>query len=412
MRITRTQWPVGQGGFASGVIESRGKEFVYVYDCGSTNIQALRDSINALMPRGGRIDALFISHLDADHCNGIEYLLSKYKVDSVFLPYLDNKGALLALAEAVEGDGVTRNLFEMITNSVSWLGQRGVKHIYLIHAAPEDDWHYSNDIGLDGPLIRRSEDDFESGRDERRIPLHGRGPVLNSKTEDGVNSYELDYDISLAVSVGSEVWALIPFVHPVSQVRLDAFAALVESSGINVSQGTGGLLSILTSAEDRKTLKSAYRKIHSDHNCVSMSLYSGPIASLPSRGWYNHLRHGRNCHWSNFYYDSLEDQVGWLGTGDANFRGGRRVKALEARYSHVMEHVGTLMCPHHGSRRNYSSRLLNVVSPEVVFAPVGKNNGYKHPHKEVVGNVLHRGKVFLKVTEKPSRKLIEIIEAL
>ncbi len=43
-----------------------------------------------------------------------------------------------------------------------------------------------------------------------------------------------------------------------------------------------------------------------------------------------------------------------------------------------------LKVPHHGSKNGLSSRLLDIVNPEVAVISAGKNNSYGHPHKEIL----------------------------
>ncbi|MGE6577672.1 hypothetical protein ACQKFM_22490 [Paenibacillus xylanexedens] len=46
-----------------------------------------------------KIDLLIISHFHEEHINGIELLLSKFKVDSVVLPYISNVERAFSLAK-------------------------------------------------------------------------------------------------------------------------------------------------------------------------------------------------------------------------------------------------------------------------------------------------------------------------
>ena len=83
MEVTRTQYPVGQGCFHAGRIEwgypdsGSSDDFHYVYDCGSSSGSAvLQDAVAEWPSQVPRLDALFVSHLDTDHVNGIDRLLA------------------------------------------------------------------------------------------------------------------------------------------------------------------------------------------------------------------------------------------------------------------------------------------------------------------------------------------------
>ena len=86
MKLTRTIHPVGQGGFyTESIKDDSGKEFLVAYDCGGNNKQFMEDYLKSFIHDsrdGGKmvIDAVFISHLHADHINGLEYLLKKVDV--------------------------------------------------------------------------------------------------------------------------------------------------------------------------------------------------------------------------------------------------------------------------------------------------------------------------------------------
>lgn len=95
MQVTRIQYPVRQGCFHAGHIHwgndrpNEPGDFHYIYDCGSNNGSALRDTIDIHRTLTSHIDALFVSYLHDDHVNGIDRLLSAVKVDTVFFPYVD-----------------------------------------------------------------------------------------------------------------------------------------------------------------------------------------------------------------------------------------------------------------------------------------------------------------------------------
>ena len=85
MIVIRCLFPVGQGGFAVEVIDSR---YCTVFDCGSsTSPTRVSNYIDAMNRHGVHfVDKLFISHFDKDHVNCIRELIDKIGVKEVVIP--------------------------------------------------------------------------------------------------------------------------------------------------------------------------------------------------------------------------------------------------------------------------------------------------------------------------------------
>ena len=88
-QVIRCQHPVGQGGFHTSEIRirsSRTEKFTIVYDCGATQNDALQQSIDWYVNNYEKIDLLVLSHLDNDHVQGLDQLLTHISVDTVLIP--------------------------------------------------------------------------------------------------------------------------------------------------------------------------------------------------------------------------------------------------------------------------------------------------------------------------------------
>ena len=84
--ITRLILPVGQGAFYVEKFKN-GKSIIY--DCGSIgNIEKINNLIEECFHKNEVIEAIFISHLDEDHMNGVEKLLEKCKVKRICFPLI------------------------------------------------------------------------------------------------------------------------------------------------------------------------------------------------------------------------------------------------------------------------------------------------------------------------------------
>ena len=58
-----------------------------------------------------------------------------------------------------------------------------------------------------------------------------------------------------------------------------------------------------------------------------------------------------------------------------------------------------LKLAHHGSRNGTDARWLNLVSPELAVASLGRNNDYGHPHSETI-SLLRRNEIPLLRTDQ------------
>lgn len=87
--LYRSFLPVGQGAFYLEEFRTvHNKKINIIYDCGSqTNKKIVESEIRNNFCKNEEILIVFISHLDADHVNGLEYLLKYCKVKNIVFPY-------------------------------------------------------------------------------------------------------------------------------------------------------------------------------------------------------------------------------------------------------------------------------------------------------------------------------------
>ena len=81
--MIRSFLPVGQGAFycEQFMWNFETERINIVYDCGSsTNVKLVEEQIKNNFEKDEIIHAVFISHLDEDHINGIPFLLKYCKV--------------------------------------------------------------------------------------------------------------------------------------------------------------------------------------------------------------------------------------------------------------------------------------------------------------------------------------------
>ena len=75
--------PVGHGAFYlerfERVLDADGNKVTIIYDCGSLpSFRVVESRIEGSLDFGSTIHAVFISHFDGDHVNGLPFLLDHY----------------------------------------------------------------------------------------------------------------------------------------------------------------------------------------------------------------------------------------------------------------------------------------------------------------------------------------------
>lgn len=175
MKVTRRQYPVGQGCFHAGEIcrtNEKGDEVVafrYVYDCGSMNQSILRGVVDSFRMQTSSLDALFVTHLDDDHVNGLDRLLGAVQVKAVYLPFVDDVIPIVEIIEADLNGALSASLVEAWIEPQSWFGRRGVSEIVRVRASNED-----------GPSSSALGDEYDEESD-RRIPSNEEIPPTSEQ---------------------------------------------------------------------------------------------------------------------------------------------------------------------------------------------------------------------------------------
>lgn len=403
IEVRRYQYPVGQGGFHSAEIHFGKARFRYVYDCGSTHRAALEREITAFeegLGSSAPLEMLALSHLDDDHVNGVEGILSHRDIETIVIPYLHPFERLMLVAQACARGTLTESRFDLIENPEAWFLSRGARRV--VHVLPTTD----GIEGGDTPRVPPEGPDSRSPpKPSERETLEAEGWVelpeqLRSAYPDLVGAKGpatvLLPGHRLTVRSGqqrSAVWMLVPFTHPEPE-RLQLFlVALKSEMGLSpprLGKARGyfrRLRNILKSKPKRVELGRLYKKIRSDRNLSSMSVYSGPAFRYSRANLVVEERY-----WRGPRFHKVELPPGWLGTGDAVLTRQERVVAFERFFTPLFPHVGVFMLPHHGSRHNFSGDLLADHLREVVWvAAYGRKNRYGHPSPRLLRALSRRG---------------------
>ena len=424
MHVTRIQYPIGQGCFHAGSIHEDGTAdddihaFHYVYDCGSEHPQALGEAIENYKIQTSRVDALFVSHLDNDHVSGLDRLLSAVKVDTVYVPYVNEVVLVLELIQAELDGALSVSLIEASMEPSNWFRSRGVRRVVGVRESPDD--------GAPGP----------DGGDDREGP---EGPRTGSKTDPAPGEPQIEGAPATGPSIevvdsGHRVqipfrgrslnWTLVPHVDPAPRETRDRFEAEIRNIlGLSAGQPvtSARLADAMRQRSERERLRECYDEIvpygaRRMHNRVSMSLYSGPVRFEEAREWRHRVRYGPG--WSTGELDELYPElfwsceagaVGWIGAGDATLSVKKVRTAWSGTYGPYKNSVVTLLLPHHGSKHNFHRDLLDFRFLEICAASAGRWSRYRHPSESVRLEVANRRKKFGHVSENPATVLCEDI---
>lgn len=398
----RTQYAVGQGGFHAASLRGEGatKGFLYVYDCGAMTVYATqRDrEIDAYLStlRGRkpdkRIDVIFISHLHADHVNGLPRLLAGARTDTVVLPLLNDVERLIAFAHTAVFDvaAAADPFFRDLTVDPSQtLHELGVRRVLSLHASP-DDQRYEEPEEDHGPPSDGAE---ESGTIRWEI-VDADGGRVDIQTEG-----ELSDRCAVSVRSASFEWLLAPFVDPpVAKESAKFIKNLAKTLGVS-ERDLNGVLDDKTFLHYLVTrripdLQVAYKSLTNDLNISSLCLYSGPRlhTAATMKLWHLHIEQGSGTGTECVSYWPHRDQrVGWLGTGDAALRQRKRRDAFTTRYGKLLDHVRTMTLPHHGSDYNFHGDLLRKTGATLCVAAADAYSTWEHPGTETVQSVYSAG---------------------
>lgn len=134
--IERTFFSVGQALFCREKVNGR----TIIYDCGGQKEEIVKAAIDRAYPekdqgKKEKIDALFISHYDKDHINGVFHLLNRCNVRHLFLPMVSETSRMLSLY----GLPYSRMLKDFFSNPKMFIRQnyQGTYFHYVVQQSEE-----------------------------------------------------------------------------------------------------------------------------------------------------------------------------------------------------------------------------------------------------------------------------------
>ena len=381
MELTRTIHPVGQGGFyTESLKDDKDNEFLVAYDCGGSSELFMKKYLSRFIEENkhgikGRlkIDAIFISHLHADHINGLKYLLDNADVHYLFLPQLTDEMLIETLSFNSFQDNVNvQNLTDFILDIYRREGNQSYGETRIVEVAPS-----------------------------------GEQDIINWRIDGGVDIEDIrNYEILSPIKTGeaitfdsSSYWLYIPYNPPVRQNKLP-FSFYLEQM-LDLKK---------ISPEDMPDIVKKYgkgiKKCYTDyykgnHNLYSMPLFSG--MRDPS------CCEIKSCHqvWNlNYDYRKAypQESANCLYTGD--FEAQAYFHAMSQFYGPLWPTIKSIQVPHHGSKNNNHPSLYdNAIRG---FISVGTGNRYNHPSKDILIELYRQRCLPIVVTEDEWTKFVSV----
>lgn len=413
VEIIRNHYPVGQGFFSSQQILYGDEKFTCVYDCGSVSgIALLRKYVDKLKDNADIIDLLVISHLHRDHVNGIKYLIEKFDVKKIIIPYMTLVQRIMLILE------ISRDIDslkpETIRDDRSFIK-------YVISTLTDDGEGSYIEIPSDTEVISSS---FYPSTEE--ISLNKKGFI-----------WEFTY-FSLYSGAGENVECEF-----VKNFRGQCKRIL----GYNIEDLRIDDLIDDLNKKDKSKIINAYKDVFEyienkygskrlkDFNCSSVILYSGPHDEIWSdhhpalyracKGWRHIDYEGYSLPWCEYHHlMDCEHYLskcfkwgtrfgGWLGTGDARLADPENIDELKDKLGRKrLRRIQVVTVPHHGSKYNSSKYFFDIFCNSNLDCVIHSdpNGRYGHPHHESLLNIEFNGFTSIPVTKDEISEYAEYID--
>ena len=350
--------PIGQGMFYSGSLtkDMDTPLFNFIYDCGSkSSKKRLNEEIITYVRsvKVKELDLIVLSHLDADHVNGLPFLLDNVGCTTVVLPYLSQVERLFCyfLSIAKYGEGVDNGEYmDFLNNPYEYLINRGVKRVIIIYPVTEN---LTNNDVVDVPSDLKDLQDKYLG-------------II--KVVQG--NYFLDERFFH--------WNFHFYTAPQNKLSIDDFRKFVSKEiKVNIDKLDGNIIKDIFKKPALETFRVKFKESFGDFNTTGIVLIHYPEVTIKIKVSNSISRVDLNSKSATLYRTILN--------GDINLA--ERIKVLNKQFKDIL----VFQIPHHGSIKNWDSRILNYTSTKTLFiANYGKNN-YKHPSRKVIKEINNFG---------------------
>ena len=376
--MKRSFLPVGQGAFYVETFfdtnNEYGRKINIVYDCGAaSDLYFVEERIKEQFLENEIIDAVFISHFDDDHINGLPFLLKYCHVKNMFFPFITTEEIILHQLSSLISKGENSVVYGFLRNPYSYLEQLGLEEIprlFQVYPSEEENKGSSNDF---------------IGFDARKI---NSGSNVTSQIFDTINDKNKPLNN----------WEFVPFIFRCSSKEKQFELALKSELHINSIPHGESLVELYKNHKD--AVKKAFAAVPGSNNTNSMVLFSGARDKNYKQGicslcWHR-IQYPKGCR-CDFNFMRCKKPCGCLYTGDYDASGAQKWNNLKSAYDLYWNYIGCIQIPHHGSKHNYNSEFSKMNAYTIISA--GSSNKYRHPHSSVVKNlIVNRSELYL-VTE-------------
>ena len=341
-----TMLDVGQG---DCVVIRNSNGNVYLSDCGSSSVNQVGKY--RLLPYlkhigYGRIQGIFLSHLDKDHMNGILELMEMAEEENIRIKYLFLSESILRGGQNTEDIRNAEKLQsteedrEIIKELKRLAEQNKTKIVYLSQ----------NEIIQDGKM--------------RFYCLYPKGEAFEETLESGNNAFgegKLTDKEALNVKVTS-----------------------ANKSGVNANNRNQQSLVLLMQYQDFEMI------------------FTGDIEKQGEKEIVEYIED------LDEYLEGLNEKRRTVGTkndseGKKEFQKEREsligVNLGEDEFQETNIGIDVLKVAHHGSSGSSCEEFLEMVQPKLALISCGKNNSYGHPHKETLERLEEAGSYIMSTTE-------------
>ena len=353
IKMQRTFYPVGQGGFYSESFKAENNNFNVVYDCGSIS-RGVDKVISNSFDKNEDIDILFISHFDSDHVNKINILKNSVgKIKTVIMPLLseEDKDFLLLVYKWLGSE--YKNSLDILNNPKEFFGSE-TKIIWVREVVESRDEESNQEI--------RDVAEIEDGAEIKS------GENINFSLE------------------GRKFWIYKPYNYK-NKIRHKELLKKFRENNILIND----LKDIEYIFNHIKEIRKCYKEVEGSINQNSLVLYSNLIEYKDSTACiYIYIRED---YWKfhpfwRYCFSKNQFNLGCIYTGDVH------LKTIVDDFKNKIKRckyylpVNTIQVPHHGSKNGFDIDFFNDFSEgrRRIISPIsfGLSNPYGHPSNMVI----------------------------
>lgn len=383
--VTRIIHPIGQGAFYSERITCGDKEYIVVYDCGSGNRESpsklLKSEISSCFVKDDEIFILFVSHFDNDHINGIKYLLSmEIKIHHIVIPLIEEKDFWFFSQEYSMDIADFKRMYDDLSSSADV--------VYKVKPVGFDDTRIDNESRK---TINFGDNDIEKDKEN----------IINSNTKLGILN-QID-------------WCYIVFNYQEQERKIKLLESL-KTKGLEKVLLDGDFNGII---KNQKLIREEYKKLVRNNdgaNLSSLIVYSGGYKD--NRDYICHtfynccIPFSEDCHYyRNCCFRQYGEEEGCLYFGDNGLNQKNLLEDLNEKINAILNHIGLIQVPHHGSLKNFNDKLLEYPNSPMFFVSYGVKNTYGHPSLKIVSKILSKDLILFSVNEYRNTAVVQIIRS-